>query len=476
MEPIVAVRMASSLMLSLLGAGCIERALPSGAPCGKPDITTTVQIKNIDKVDVLFVIDNSSSMQDNQEKLREQLPQLVRTLLTGSGGPETPEPFGPLRDLHIAVINSDMGASGVEGCSEYGADGIFQQTSQGPACAATYPPFLSYLAVPEASVDQLASDFACIANVGADGCAREEPLEAALKALWPASDSSIQFEGEPSHGDRENAGFLRSDPRQGQSLFAVVVLSDEDDASPFPITRYIDGFNALRPGNQGLALFSAIVSVPPELVDAAARSGVDFEDALQRDAYYERILSDPRMQSELDATAETGVGSPGRRYIELAKALGPRASVTSISQRDFGPALDLVRNIVGRHLDSVCLPEEFPRNDRGTIACNVIWDLPPERLAFDTPIDCSDRPAFLTSLPGRGEAGGKRCLVQQQAANTEAPKSGEGWYYDDFSAERAGICGPGTQQRVVFTPAAVPPTGVTIVVECWSGAQAAVCE
>jgi hypothetical protein len=474
MELSVAGRMTSVIVLPLLAAGCIERALQPRDPCAAPDISRTVQIRNVDKVDLLFVIDNSSSMKDNVAKLREQVPQLVRTLLTGSRGPDDPKPFAPVRDLHVAVVNSDMGANGVEGCAEYGADGVLQHTPQGSACSATYPPFLSYLAVPDASADQLASDFACIANVGTEGCSREQPLEAALKALWPASDSSIQFLGEPSHGDRANAGFLRGNP--DLSLFALVVLSDEDDGSPFPLSRYMDGFNALRRGNENLALFSAIASVPPELVDAAARSGVDFSDVTQSNGYYERILNDPRMQIVPDAASETSVGSPGRRYIELAKSLGQRASVASILQDDYSPALDLVSDIVGRHLAAVCLPEELSRDQGGTVACNVIWELPPERINFDTPIDCSDRAEFLSSLPGRGEAGAKRCLVKQHPAIGQVPKAGEGWYYDDFSDERVGTCKQSERQRVAFTPASMPPTGVTITVECWNQAQRAECE
>jgi hypothetical protein len=465
--------MTSAWMLPLMAAGCIDRALQPNNPCGAPDVSRSVQIRNVDKVDVLFVIDDSSSMADEQEKLRKQVPEMVRTLLTGSRGPDDPKPFAPVRDLHVAVVRSDMGATELAGCSEYGADGVFQHAA---ACGANSLPFLSYLARPDASADALASDFACMANVGTSGCSREQPLEAALKALWLSSNTSIQFMGEPSHGDRENAGFLRSDPEDGLSLVAVVVLSDEEDASPFPVSRYIEGFRGLRPGLERLALFSAVVSVPPELVDAAARSDVDFSSGSQRDAYYDRILSDPRMQRPSDTASETSVGSAGRRYIELAKALGQPAAVTSIQDEDYSSALSGISDIVDLHLDAICLPEALSRDRDGKIACNMIWELPPERINFDTPIDCGDRPAFLSSLPGRSHSGGKRCLVEQHPASGQAPISGEGWYYDDFSTAVAETCAPGEAQRAVFTPAAVPPTGVTITVECWTQEQRATCE
>ncbi|HEX7480757.1 MAG TPA: hypothetical protein VF331_23350 [Polyangiales bacterium] len=44
-------------------------------------------MNNIDKVDLLFMIDNSSSMEDKQKNLREHVPQLVQTLVTGMRGP-----------------------------------------------------------------------------------------------------------------------------------------------------------------------------------------------------------------------------------------------------------------------------------------------------------------------------------------------------------------------------------------------------
>jgi hypothetical protein len=474
MELSVAIKVTGAVVLPLMAAGCIQDALrPGGDRCGAPDISRTVQIRNVDKVDLLFVIDNSASMADDEKKLREQVPQLARTLVTGSRGPDDAKPFAPVRDLHIAVVSGDMGASGVAGCSEQGADGVFRSSANGPSCEASYPPFQSYLAVPDASPDELANDLACIAAVGTEGCSQQQPLEAALKALWPASDSRFEFTAGPSHGDIANDGFLRSDPVAGLSLYKVIVLSDADDASPFPIARYVDGFRALRAGNERLALFSAVVSVPPDLVDAAARSGVDFSDAAQRDAYYDRILSDPRMQSTTDATTESLEGSPGRRYVEIAKAFGMDARVASLQQDDYSPVLDVVSDIVDVQLDAICLDQPLSRQESGEVACDVVWELPPERLNFDTPIECADRAAFLSSLPGTGEAGGKRCLLAQRVAGGA---SGEGWYYDDSSAELGDTCAPGTPQRVAFTPAAAPPTGVTVTVNCWSQAARAACE
>jgi hypothetical protein len=85
--------------------------------------------------------------------------------------------------------------------------------------------------------------------------------------------------------------------------------------------------------------------------------------------------------------------------------------------------------------------------------------------------------SFLSSLPGRSEAGGKRCLVKQLPATDGVPERGAGWYYDDFSAATERTCASGTHQRVAFMPGSVPPTGVTITVQCWTkGQQRTDCE
>jgi hypothetical protein len=47
----------------------------------------------------------------------------------------------------------------------------------------------------------------------------------------------------------------------------------------------------------------------------------------------------------------------------------------------------------------------------------------------------------------------------------------DGWYYDDFSDEVARECTGDTKQRVAFTPAAKPPTGVTVKLECLNETQ-----
>ena len=86
-------------------------------------------------LDVLFMIDNSSSMTEMQQKLEDQLPQFVSALEA--------LPMG-LPNIHIAVVSSDMGApgdaTGSIGCTSLGDQGMFQNqprgTCTGPPLAA----------------------------------------------------------------------------------------------------------------------------------------------------------------------------------------------------------------------------------------------------------------------------------------------------------------------------------------------------
>ena len=71
--------------LGLLSAtsGCLDRELTPLTPCLVSGVVSNVSIKNVDKVDILFMVDNSNSMREEQELLRQQFPSLVRILTSG---------------------------------------------------------------------------------------------------------------------------------------------------------------------------------------------------------------------------------------------------------------------------------------------------------------------------------------------------------------------------------------------------------
>lgn len=382
--------------------------LPEFDPCKHIDVR---------KVDLLFVVDNSGSMKEEQESLAREFPKLVRAIATGDRDADGAQDFPPIEDLHLGVVSSDMGLVGIQGipgCDGLGDDGIMKNipNSMLGTCDATYPRFLTYDAAND-DADTTANDFACVASLGTDGCGFEQQLESGLKALWPASDPSIAFLGDSmgfgvsGHGDVENAGFLRPGGGDDVSVVAVVVVTDEEDCSSldtrhftpelyldpndpndaallmqdlnlrcfhnpqnlYPVSRYVDGFQRLRQGAEQLVVFAAIAGIPPDLVDAEALGKVDFGVDAERDAFYAAILADPRMTEAPDPSRPPGEGSltpscnvpdrglayPPRRLTALARDFGENGIVQSICQDDFGPAVDVIVGAIGRTVANACI-------------------------------------------------------------------------------------------------------------------------
>jgi len=324
-------------------------------------------------VDLLFMIDNSGSMSEEQLSLSENVPHMVGVLATGDTDGDGTADFPAVADLHVGVVTSDMGSGGfeVEACtSTFGDDGVLQ-THGGMAstCRDSYPTFLTYRAEAEAEaeggtgVSELARDLSCVASVGTDGCSLEQPLEAVLKAVTPSSSPVRFFRNTVGHADRANAGFLRED-----SIFAAVLVTDEDDCSLrdpeladrassryegglderciehesdalFPIDRYALGLRATRALHPERLVLAAIAGVPEDLVGDPAH--ID----------YDAILGDARMQPAFYSTREgtrlrpscaaygRGSATPPRRIVRVARELGEGAIVQSICQPSFDGAL-----------------------------------------------------------------------------------------------------------------------------------------
>jgi hypothetical protein len=362
-------------------------------------------LERIEEVDILLVIDSSGSIEGESEALKAQLPRMLNAIVTGS---DQDTSFPPASSVHVAVATSDMGLVGIQGiekCEGAGDDGIFLQPGvAGVTCDVDYPGFLAYdgAAAAIATVDTVS----CVPLTGTDGCGFEQPLEAGLKALWPASNDAITFHGGPGHGEGANAGFLRPN-----SLLVVVVVTDEDDCSaadlslfvPNPLPddpiamqalnlrcfhnperlyapeRYIENFKALRPHNDNV-IFATISGIPADLLSEEARAGVDFAVPAQVDAFYDAVLADPRMQeAPLDEAAAHGgsltpscdrtrvivdpevpdvaappptIGRayPPRRLIEVARGFGTNSVLGSICADDFGDTTGAIIRAIGERL------------------------------------------------------------------------------------------------------------------------------
>lgn len=504
-----------------VGSAVPEPAIPEGV-CARGGLCQTLQLAGGNKADLLFVIDNSNGMAAKQAALRAQFPTLIAALVSGDSDGDGKADVAPATDLHLAVVSSDMGALGIEGvdgCSGFGDDGIFQHTpSPDLDCEASYPTFLAFSAETN-DAQQSAKDLACIASLGTSGCGFEQPLEAALKALWPSVDpgsidgtNRITFLGDSSglgifgHGDTDNQGFLRNDPETGLSVIAVVVLTDEDDGSssntrhltptsfldpkdplasiPFDLRnmaapdelymlkRYVNGLRALRPNNENLIVFGAIAGVPPDLVDADAIAKAEASDDA-REAFYDHVMNDPRMQETVDpatsganarllpsCNTESGKAFPPRRIAQVARGFGDNGFIQSVCQDDLAPAVHVLAKHVGARLGSGCIGEHQTANGDGQAACDVVWELPPAGSAPDgVPVSCKDL-AFATAAGTSEVTNGALCKIDQAALQDGKPTS-DGWF-----VEGANQTCPATGQHIAFSKKAQPPIGARVFIDC----------
>lgn len=352
-------------------------ALPDAADSGVCDagpVEPGVELM----VDMLFVIDSSGSMSEEQRALAREFPRMVRMLATGDVDEDGTPEFEPVTDLRVAVTTTELptGEFEIPGCTPSrldGDDGILRRHGYWwrEECARDYPPFLEFRAG-ETPADAFVADFGCVAQVGTTGCGFEQPLEAALKALTP-STADVTFVEGVGHGDGENAGFVREG-----AILAVVVVTDEDDCSvrdpelfnleseryphdpasgnhrcfsyPEALTsteRYVDGFRRFKPDESDGFFFAAITGVPRDLV--AEPGAIDYA-ALRADPRMER-RRDPENPDRLVAACDVvgiGYAEPAGRIVQVAEGLGESGTVRSICDATFTEALGGITAQLGR--------------------------------------------------------------------------------------------------------------------------------
>lgn len=503
------LRVSSVVLAAALAVltGCLDRPLTPIKSCVTEGFVASLQQDTVTKVDVLFLVDNSGSMEAEQTSLRRELPNLVRTLATGVR--RDGSAFTPVADLHVAVVTSDLGVGPTgqaPNCSLQGDDAIMRSEAES-GCGTSSSRFLSFRTDehPDLATDAaaLGEQFGCIAHVGIAGCGIEQQLDSVLKALTPASNGAISFQGNThGHGSDLNEGFLRED-----SLVAVILVTDEDDCSATPegaqavydegstifpddrthslnnrcqlhadavaysVDRYVSGLRALRPQHEERVVFAAITGVPADLVADAEHVN------------YDALLNDSRMQVEpyVDSRGiisvhpacegTGGSAAPARRIVETAQRFGANGIVQSICQDDFGPALEAIINKIASFLDRVCLPRALNPDENGQVQCDVIQQLPSFELPHDGPVHCADV-VGVDPTPLRITNGREECRMTQVDVVDDVVQTGEGWYYDNFSdAVRQHCRLTTTPQRIAFTPAAIPVNGAQVHLECLQRVQ-----
>jgi len=178
------------------------------AQCPAGTSPRVVQTDSPMKLDLLFMIDDSPSMSEEQANLARNFPRLIDALKKLPAG---------FPDLHLGVLSSDMGAGAATLAGSCGISlgdrGVLQVRS---GCGLD-PSKGRYLISQNGGTQNnfegdIANVFACMANLGTNGCGFEHQLQSVRMAL--------------SGFVADNAGFLRSDAH-----LAVVYITDEDDCS-----------------------------------------------------------------------------------------------------------------------------------------------------------------------------------------------------------------------------------------------------
>jgi len=174
---------------------------------------------NCEKIDFVFVIDNSSSMADEQQNLVDAVPGFVESMRTA---------LPSVKSFRVGVVDTDtypdlgVGEDPLDGCPAEGADcascdytlGAFLDkplSAGNPESSCNFStggPFM------EGAAEAFPDEFACAAVVGTDG----NPIEQQVASLLAAVDPAASADGAC------NQGFLRDD-----ALLVFLMITDEED-------------------------------------------------------------------------------------------------------------------------------------------------------------------------------------------------------------------------------------------------------
>jgi hypothetical protein len=328
------------------------------AASASPDVATgEVGSGAARKLDLLFMIDDSPSMREEQDNLRRNFPLLIERLKSLPGG---------LPDLHIGIVSSDVGAGAQPlanvGCPRPGGDrGILQAK---PTCGLEAgAKFLSASANGtqvnfQGTID---SAFACLADLGVAGCGYEHQLQSTRVALYESITP-------------ENKGFLRSD-----ALLGIVLISDEDDCSApvntnlfvndaaFPMTS--GSFRCSQVGHLCGGLAPPIAAFDAPLDSCTANPGGPLVSVSELVASIKALKTRPNqivvsgifgwptnpvgaryryvsLRDGIDIAAvcqsANGEAASGLRLKQFVESFGAQGSFFSICNDDFSPALQRI--------------------------------------------------------------------------------------------------------------------------------------
>ncbi len=204
---------------------------PNPAVLETPKRTDRVLQITSPEVDVLWVVDNSCSMSEEQEAIASNFPQFMEYFLDSS------------LDYHIGVVSTDM--------DDPQQSGLLRPAGGGMRWIDT-------------ETDDALARFREMSRLGTDGSADEKGRAAAFTALELRA---------------ENDGFLRGE----KAGLHIIVVSDEDDysgANPITINEFVEYLLNLKEDPE-LVTFSSVVGPP-----TGCGGGGIFDEAEPGDDYF----------------------------------------------------------------------------------------------------------------------------------------------------------------------------------------------
>ena len=432
-----------ALALSACSSDGTEKSDCTTQPCSQE--VAVIPLEPSRDIDILFMIDNSGAMREEQEALVASFDRFIDVLSGSEGG---------LPNLHIGVVSSNVGAGndGSDGCEGSGDNGALQNAPRG-VCN---PPDGAYI-VDNGNGDgsrtrnyegELADTFSCIAQLGTLGCSFEQPLESLKRALEPSNSG--------------NAGFLRDD-----AWLVLVLLTDEDDCSardselfspdetgplgPLASFRCFEfgvvcdddqpralgvktgcqsreNSTYLRPVSEYVSFFKGLKSDPSDVIVAGIMGNPTPVTVIRG------IDENPRLGDS--CTSSTGRASPAVRIASFLSSFPARNVSTTICNNNLSDAITVIGELVTTALGSPCLQE-----------------------AISTPLDCQ-----VHDVRNHGQSNEMRSELAQCDSAT-APTN-EPCYVIAQDLQQCATTPSGLMVEVHRTDAA--PSDTSIVVTCKS--------
>jgi hypothetical protein len=451
---------------------CNTRSIEAPVMTPSRTATNTYQETLNRKIDLLFMIDNSSSMKNSQNNLRDNFPRFMDVLKELRDG---------LPDLHIAVVSSDMGAGNDHnvGCNATGGDNgefHFGVGANATGCTTTgLMPDQHFIASTggASAVNNFVGDitevFRCIAPIGDAGCGYENQLRSIVRAL--GADGL----GAPP---ALNQGFLRSNAYLG-----IVMITNEDDCSAqnpgafynqmpdsnmssrlgppgnfrcaefgylcggtrpsrtapngtvgetmsydscvsaesgelIPVSDFAAAIKKLKPDPANQILVASIQGLAPPLTNqpftARWKAAGVTSDPPWPDIAHSCVASD-------DSFADQGI-----RIQQFVQQFGGNGLVYSICEDNFGPALNTIAQKLTQFLQPKCVTGQIARRPGSTTEECTVTDLVTDEAGrpVETRVpSCADNPDArpcwrLVAGTGDMNAGGNGCASDRHLVET----------------------------------------------------------